>query len=572
MRPASGFAGCEQREKGRSMTGPGRKLVPISPQDQTLDAASLATPAPLNARGKGCHLHFMQGEESGIGSQTHTMLRVRLRSAALVLFIGSAVFFIWGLFRGPLDFKDLAWLADERDILRICHLTHMVGLGAFTFVLWRNASLCMRSLRWMELGIFGLTTTFFVNVQHFDLVYTASMRNYIPSTVGLWFLLIFTYAIYIPNTWKRAAVVMGGMFVAAIGGYLYDFVQSARISEIALEHDPFSSMILMGLCGYGTSVYGTYLINSLRQEAFEAREFGQYKLKRLLGSGGMGEVYLAEHKLLKRPCALKLIRASKADDPRTLARFEREVQSIATLSHWNTVEIFDYGRTEDGTFYYVMEYLPGLSISDLIEQHGPLPPARVCYLLEQVCDALREAHNIGLVHRDVKPGNIFSAKRGGVYDVAKLLDFGLVKSSDETENMNLTLDGTITGSPLYMSPEQASGAAEPDARSDIYALGAVAYFMLTGRPPFESDKPLRVLFAHANDPVVPPSQHRADVPADLEEVILRCLAKKPGDRYQSAMALRHALRECDASGKWGRDDAARWWTSAGRGVVEPATT
>lgn len=553
------------------MTGPGRKLVPISPQDQTLDAASLATPAPLNARGRGCHLHFMQADESGISSHTHTLLRVRLRSAALVLFLGSAVFFIWGWLRGPVAVAE-EFVRYEQQILRICHLTHMVGLGAFTWTLWRHSSLCMRSLRWMELGIFGLTTTFFVNVQHFDLVYTTTQYSYIPSTVGLWFLLIFTYAIYIPNTWKRAALVIGGICIAAVGGYVYDVVKSSWISNIADQHDPFSSMILMGLCGFGTSVYGTYLINSLRQEAYEAREFGQYKLKRLLGSGGMGEVYLAEHQLLKRPCALKLIRASKADDPRTLARFEREVQSIATLSHWNTVEIFDYGRTEDGTFYYVMEYLPGLSISDLIEQHGPLPPARVCYLLEQVCDALREAHNIGLVHRDVKPGNIFSAKRGGVYDVAKLLDFGLVKSSDETDNMHLTLDGTITGSPLYMSPEQASGSAEPDARSDIYALGAVAYFMLTGRPPFEGDKPLRVLFAHANDPVVPPSQHRPDIPADLEEVILRCLAKKPADRYQSAPALRHALRECDASGKWTRDDAARWWTSAGRGVAEPAAT
>lgn len=553
------------------MTGPGRKLVPISPQDQTLDAASLATPAPLNAKGR-CHLHFMQGEESGMGSHTHSLLRLRLRSAALVLFLGSAVFFVWGLIRGPLDVQDIQYLADERTILKWCHLVQMLGLGVFTFLLWRKCTFCMRSLRWMELGIFGLTTTFFVNVQHFDLIYTASLYQYIPSTLGLWFVLIFTYAIYIPNTWKRAAIVMGGMLLAAVGGYVFDFVQSPRISELAQRHEPFSSMILMGLIGYASSVYGTYLINSLRQEAYEAREFGQYKLKRLLGSGGMGEVYLAEHQLLKRPCALKLIRASKADDPRTLARFEREVQSIATLSHWNTVEIFDYGRTEDGTFYYVMEYLPGLSISDLIEQHGPLPPARVCYLLEQVCDALREAHNIGLVHRDVKPGNIFSAKRGGVYDVAKLLDFGLVKSSDENEGMHLTLDGTITGSPLYMSPEQASGSAEPDARSDIYALGAVAYFMLTGHAPFESDKPLRVLFAHANDPVVPPSQHRPDIPADLEEVILRCLAKKPADRYQSAMALRHALRECDASGKWGRDDAARWWTSAGRGVVEPAVT
>ena len=176
-----------------------------------------------------------------------------------------------------------------------------------------------------------------------------------------------------------------------------------------------------------TSVYGTHMVGSLRREAFEARRLGQYRLLRLIGSGGMGDVYLAEHQLMKRPCAIKVIRPSKADDPQALARFEREVHATAQLSHWNSVEIFDYGRAEDGTFYYVMEYLPGLSLAQLVERYGPLPPARVVYLLAQVCDALAEAHAAGLIHRDIKPGNIFAAVRGGQYDVAKLLDFGLAK-------------------------------------------------------------------------------------------------------------------------------------------------
>ena len=158
-----------------------------------------------------------------------------------------------------------------------------------------------------------------------------------------------------------------------------------------------------------TSVYGTHMVGTLRREAFEARRLGQYRLLRLIGSGGMGEVYLAEHQMMKRPCAIKVIRPSKADDPQALARFEREVHATAKLSHWNTVEIFDYGRADDGTFYYVMEYLPGLSLAQLVERYGPLPPARVVYLLAQVCDALGEAHAAGLIHRDIKPGNIFSA-------------------------------------------------------------------------------------------------------------------------------------------------------------------
>ena len=310
----------------------------------------------------------------------------------------------------------------------------------------------------------------------------------------------------------------------------------------------------------------------MRRQAYEARELGQYRLKRLLGAGGMGEVYLAEHRLLKRPCALKLIKAGKTDDPRTLARFEREVQSIATLSHWNTVEIFDYGSTDDGTFYYVMEYLPGLSIADLIERHGPLPAERVVYLLEQVCDALSEAHGIGLVHRDVKPGNIYAAKRGGIYDVAKLLDFGLVKSVDGVTDSHLTIDGAITGSPLYMSPEQAMGESEPDARSDIYALGCVGYFMLTGRPPFEGDKPIKILFSHANEPVTPPSKLRDDVPPDLEEIILRCLAKRPEHRYPDTASLAAALRNCACHGDWTRERAARWWRTQEREIPEPAVT
>ncbi|MBL9089858.1 MAG: serine/threonine protein kinase [Planctomycetaceae bacterium] len=552
------------------MAGPRRELPSLSPQDATLDAASLRTPAPFSTRSPNCpKIQFVEGSESGLTTQTQALLSNRLRSAALVLFIGAAVFYAWGGIRDVTATLPKDFLHEERNVLRWCHLATLLGLGLFTAVLWKPNCFSLRSLRLMELGIFGLMTAFFVNVQHFDLVYTASVHGYIPSTLGLWFLLIFTYAIYIPNTWQRCAVVLACIMAAAAGGYVVDVLRAPRMADLAGAHEPFVSMILFALIGYGASVYGTALVNTLRREAYEAREFGQYRLRRLLGAGGMGEVYLAEHRLLKRPCALKLVRPQKADDPRTLARFEREVQTIATLSHWNTVEIFDYGRTEDGTFYYVMEYLPGLSVGDLVERHGPLAPARVVYLLEQVCDALREAHAVGLVHRDVKPGNIFAAKRGGVHDVAKLLDFGLVKTTEEAEGIHLTLDGTITGSPLYMSPEQATGDSEPDARSDIYALGAVAYFMLTGRPPFESDKPLKVLFAHANEPVLPPTRLRADVPADLEEVILRCLAKSPAERFQDAVSLRFALRDCECWGKWTRDDAARWWNASAREAIEP---
>jgi len=273
----------------------------------------------------------------------------------------------------------------------------------------------------------------------------------------------------------------------------------------------------------------------------------------------MGEVYLAEHRMLKRPCAIKLIHPAQAGDPRVLARFEREVQLTARLSHWNTVEIFDYGRTDDGTFFYVMEYLPGLSLEDLLKRHGPLPAERVVHLLRQVCQALREAHDVGLIHRDIKPGNLFAAERGGLYDVVKLLDFGLVKAVNENPSTRLSQEGGISGTPLFMSPEQARGQSDLDARSDIYSLGAVAYALLTGRPPFDGANAMDVMIAHVRDEVVWPSEHHADIPDDLECVIVRCLAKSPADRFQDVDSLEQALAECAAADQWTQWHAARWW-------------
>ena len=340
-----------------------------------------------------------------------------------------------------------------------------------------------------------------------------------------------------------------------------------------------SENVLMLLIGAGASVYGTHVINTLRTEAFEARQLGQYRLRERIGAGGMGEVFLAEHQLLKRPCALKLIRPGSASDPRAMARFEREVRTTARLSHPNTVEIYDYGRTEDGTFYYVMEYLPGLSLAELVERHGPLPAERVIYLLRQACQALQEAHAAGLIHRDIKPANIFAAFRGGRHDVTKLLDFGLVKPVAEAPDPSIQLsqEGAITGSPLYMAPEQASGSRSPDPRSDLYSLGAVAYFLLTGRAPFQGENAIGVMIAHARDPVTPPSQVRPGIPDDLERIVLRLLAKDPADRFQDAEALDEALASCESAREWTPKQAAQWWRSRdavppGEGSLEPTVT
>jgi serine/threonine-protein kinase len=323
--------------------------------------------------------------------------------------------------------------------------------------------------------------------------------------------------------------------------------------------DHFVRYVMAMTLAAGVALYGTHLITGLRREAFEAKQLGQYRLGQLIGRGGMGAVYLGEHLMLKRPCAIKVIRPDQVTDPTALARFEREVQSMARLTHGNTVEVYDYGRTDDGTFYYVMEYLPGLSLADLVERYGPLPPGRAVHFLRQTCAALEEAHSVGLLHRDIKPGNLFAAERGGVFDVLKLLDFGLVKTIEGNDSVKLTQVGLVAGTPDFMSPEQATGEPRLDARSDVYAVGAVGYFLLTGRPPFVRDSAFAVLIAHARDPLTPPSSARPDLPADLEAVLLKCLAKKPADRFATAEALEEALAACAYAAEWSPREAAQWW-------------
>jgi len=241
------------------------------------------------------------------------------------------------------------------------------------------------------------------------------------------------------------------------------------------------------------------------------------------------------------------------------------------LSHPNIVEVFDYGHTEDGTFYYVMEYLPGLNLDQLTRRHGPLPLGRVIHLLRQVCGALQEAHAGGLIHRDIKPSNILVCQRGGRHDVAKLLDFGLVQTHGlNQDGQQLTQEGAIPGTPAYMSPEQGAGI-DLDARSDLYSLGAVAYFLLTGRPPFVRDSTVQTLAAHLAEPVVAPDRHRPEVPADLQAVVLRCLEKDPARRFPNADELAQALARCRCADQWTRERAAAWWRDYAAGDAQEAS-
>jgi tRNA A-37 threonylcarbamoyl transferase component Bud32 len=379
-----------------------------------------------------------------------------------------------------------------------------------------------------------------------------------------WLLLIVFHAVLVPNTLARGAGVTLALVLAplAIDVIVAGTHTPAQHNLIAL----FAVAVTMLAAGGGLAVFGTAKIAELQRQVESAREavreMGQYRLRRKLGSGGMGEVYLAEHRLLKRPCALKRIHAKYLHNPEQLRRFEREVQATARLRHPNTVEIYDYGVADDGTFFYVMEYLPGMSLEELVGKHGPVPPERVVYLMRQVCGALREAHAAGLVHRDIKPGNVVVYPAGTPHDQVKLVDFGLVHSLAEVEKPNerITRDGLIVGTPEYMSPEQASGGLL-DGRSDLFSLGSVAYYLLTGREAFHRDNAMKTLMAVVSDSPTPVHELNPFAPDDLTAVLARCLNKDPGQRFQSATDLEHALAACGCASGWTEGRADDWWVN-----------
>ena len=296
-----------------------------------------------------------------------------------------------------------------------------------------------------------------------------------------------------------------------------------------------------------------------RRAALDAKQLGQYTLDEKIGAGGMGVVYRAHHAMLRRPTAVKLLDVEKTT-PETIARFEREVQLTSQLTHPNTIAIYDYGRTPEGVFYYAMELLDGVNLNDLVGRFGPLPEGRVIRILRQVCGSLNEAHRTGLVHRDIKPANVILNRRGGTFDVVKLLDFGLVKALDAQRDSQLTAAGALTGTPLYISPEGVQQPEKVDRRSDLYAVGAVGYFLLTGTPVFQGSSAVEICMHHVQTPPESPSGRlgRA-VSEDIEALLLQCLAKEPGDRPQTAADLKEALDGCRAASTWTHADAESWW-------------
>ncbi len=500
------------------------------------------------------------GAGPSLVTENDELRRKRILGAALFLACTFAVFLLWSLGGNSVNYNTLT-----RGSLVV-----RGGIAAAVAAYVRRKGIARRNLLAAEYLLFGgcialtLLNQYFLNLHdlrgHQPIAAVASIKNGVLATV----ILMVIYGILIPNNAQATTrvVIPVALAQAAVLALVVIHPDVKDEVEVIRKNEHFGMNAIFLAVGAGLSIYGSWLLNGLRTQLHEARKYGQYKLGRKLGSGGMGDIYLAEHALLKRPCALKLIKPESSANPTALARFELEVQSTARLAHHNTVEIYDYGHTEDGTFYYVMEYLRGMGLGDLVRVYGPMHPGRMIYLMRQACAGLYEAHLLGLVHRDIKPANIFVACVGGETDVAKVLDFGLVRPTRGPEADSFTAEHTVSGTPHFMSPEQALGSKAIDPRSDIYALGCLMYHALTGRPPFSGDSAMAVMTAHARDAAPPPSTLRPDLAPDLEAVVLRCLAKSPADRFPTARALSDALAECRCAATWGPDLADAWWKSS----------
>ncbi|MDX1579107.1 MAG: serine/threonine-protein kinase, partial [Gemmatimonadota bacterium] len=314
----------------------------------------------------------------------------------------------------------------------------------------------------------------------------------------------------------------------------------------------------------GVSILVSRTLYQLHRTAHKAERLGNYLIEKELGEGGMGKVFVARHAMICRPTAVKVMTNRDAEGQTNLARFEREVQLSASLTHPNTITIFDFGRTADDTFYYAMEYLEGLDLQRMVERFGPLPPERVVYFLRQALGSLGEAHGRGIVHRDIKPSNIFITQRGGLYDFVKVLDFGLARKVRDAGDSGITKTGMIFGTPRYIAPESVYGAQKSDARSDLYNLGGVAYWMLTGKPLFDGSSSLDLIIDHVKTVPEPPSAvSDTPIPPELDRIVTKCLEKDPDDRYQTADELLGDLQGLTLESPWNQTRAREWWESHG---------
>ena len=387
--------------------------------------------------------------------------------------------------------------------------------------------------------------------------------DHITNLVSWTCVIIAFYPVLVPGRARQVAI---GSFLAA-GANTVAFVLAYPVRGVPMPPpDVTVSLLIPVYIAAALSLVPARVLSKMGSHLRKARQLGSYHLVEPLGAGGMGEVWRAEHRLLARPAAIKLIKAGgeMSDETRRnlVDRFEREAQATAALESPHTVDLYDFGIAQDGTFYYVMELLRGVSLEQLASRFGPQPPERVAHILLQACDSLGDAHAAGLIHRDIKPANLLVTRRAAMVDYVKVLDFGLVKlAQQDPEDVKLSRAGEVHGTPAYMAPEEATGATAVDERSDLYSLGCVAYWLLTGKMVFDEASSVKMALAHATrEPVAPSRVVGAGViPPDLEALVMRCLAKNPEERPAGAYELARELQLGGWDAAWTPERAEAWW-------------
>jgi serine/threonine-protein kinase len=468
------------------------------------------------------------------------------------------------LFRATADYVPEHGLWDQPLQTAVSFASIAMGLGVFA--LTRFSKLKPQTL--LDIGlVFEVVGAFGISMSSTWGIFTEWSPAIFDDFYGIpwecvW---IVFFPILAPNT--PGKVLAGSLGAASMG------MLTVLLSKAAGQTSPAAPLSFF-LVYYAFTTYlcaGIAFVTSRTIYRFgksygKLREIGSYQLVKPLGEGGMGEVWMARHRMLARPAAIKLIKADAlGTDPGSattmLRRFEREAKATAALESYHTINLYDFGVTEAGAFYYVMELLKGMNLDTLVKKYGPIPAERVVFLLRQVCHSLHEAHEAGMIHRDIKPANIYTCRLGPDYDFVKVLDFGLVKTRETADlgGTELTAEGIATGTPAYMAPEMAVAKGDIDGRVDIYGLGCVGYWLLTGQHVFIGDTSLAVVVAHVQEQPVPPSQRtELEIPESIERVLLACLQKDPADRPQTAAELDAMLADCSLD-VWTQARAREWW-------------
>lgn len=517
-------------------------------------------------------------DTEGLTADLRSEASRRLRIMSIVTFGLFGVYFLWFHVIGPAIFAsgEIRAMMPELNETRqlIAHVIIATGmlLSLGMFFLSRRKGVPDTQL--LETGLvfevlIALVIASGYSINRFD--ETGQVRKLGISWVCIWILL---YPTIVPTSPRKAFLAAwASALMDPLATYVHGYLALGKILQpvtLLIFFDNYICAIL--------AVLPAKIIAKLGEKVRREREMGSYQLMERIGKGGMGEVWRARHKLLARPAAIKIIRREALGDVdaaqanMTLKRFEREAQATAALQSPHSIEIFDFGLS-NGTFYYVMELLEGFDLQTLVERFGPVESERAAVLLAQVCHSLYDAHQNGLIHRDVKPANIFVCRKGQDSDFVKVLDFGLVKSQALAgrDPTLATMQGVTTGTPAFMAPEQALEQSRVDHRADIYALGCVGYWLVSGQLLFEADSPMQMLVRHARDVPEPPS-HRTEneIAPSLEGVILRCLEKDPAARPQSAKELESLIWNCQFSSRWTEARAEQWWQRHAPGSARAA--